>query len=122
MDVIKEYIEDKLDDLKTFYKRTRGKIIRFNQRRKNGWDDSEVWSLDFTFCEWALPRVKRLKEIKHGLPWCEDAKRHYTEEEWAHVMDEMIAELQAYIDEDVAGDLAHRKPFLFFKHLPSLWD
>lgn len=33
------------------------------QRRTRGFDDSVTWSLDHTFHEWILPRLKRYDEI-----------------------------------------------------------
>jgi hypothetical protein len=38
------------------------------QRRIRGWDDSELWSLDFTIFEFAAPRLRRFAEISVGYP------------------------------------------------------
>lgn len=39
-------------------------LLHFYQRRTRGWDDSEIWSLDYTFAEWILPRLTKLRDIK----------------------------------------------------------
>lgn len=36
-----------------------GKVQRFFQRLFRGWDDSETWSLDYTFYKWFYTRLKR---------------------------------------------------------------
>lgn len=33
------------------------------QRRIRGWDDSDTWSLDHAFQQWAVPRLKRYLEV-----------------------------------------------------------
>ncbi len=48
-----------------------GKARRLWQRLTWGWDESEVWSLDWTFARWITPRLKLLRTEKHGVPyWC----------------------------------------------------
>jgi hypothetical protein len=54
------------------------------QRLTRGWDDSETWSLDHTFAHFALPRLRRFKEITIGCP------AELTEEEWKDIIQEMI--------------------------------
>ena len=45
------------DELKEKYKQ---------QRIERGFDDSELWNLDYTIASFVLPRLKRLKELNTG--------------------------------------------------------
>ena len=38
------------------------------QYLKRGFSDKQLWSLDWTIAKFVAPRLKRLKEIKHGHP------------------------------------------------------
>jgi len=96
--------QDLKDDSFIFYRMWKGRLKRFYQRRTRGWDDSEVWALDYTFCEWIVPRLILLKEKKHGVPGnmflpLPDGEpwRNHTDEEfsaaekaWNEIMDKMI--------------------------------
>lgn len=49
----------------------------FIQRRKRGFDDRELWSLDNSLCEWLAPRVKALRlSEKGGYPFAIMSKKH----------------------------------------------
>lgn len=51
----------------TLYRLTRP--LRFWwQRRTRGFDDSELWSLDYTLAVWIVPRLKRFKKVMNGYP------------------------------------------------------
>jgi len=54
------------------------------QRAERGWDDTETWSLCTTIAHFALPRLKRFKEVNNGHPM------GLTEDEWDRELDEMI--------------------------------
>lgn len=54
------------------------------QRRTRGWDDSELWSLDYTIAKFALPRLRGFRQIMASHP-CE-----ITFKEWQHIVDEII--------------------------------
>lgn len=45
-----------------------GYIKRAYQRCTRGWSDRDCWSLDYTAAKFVLPRLIRLKEMKHGVP------------------------------------------------------
>jgi hypothetical protein len=95
-----------------------GKIYR-KQRIKRGFDDSETWSFDCTIAKFALPRLKRFKEVNNGSP------RDMTEEEWNNIIDEMIYSFE-FISKDICGnDLELNKVNkglkLFSKYLMYLW-
>ena len=64
------------------------------QRAERGFDDTETWSLASTIAAFALPRLKRFKEVNIGHPG--DA----TEEEWAADVDEMIWAFQQIVDDE----------------------
>lgn len=54
------------------------------QRLERGFDDTEVWNLDYTFAKFVLPRLKRFKEVNQGYP------ATMTYEEWDECLDRMI--------------------------------
>lgn len=89
------------------------------QRRTRGWDDKDTWSLDITFLEWFLPRVKRLHEIRKG--WFTLEPKDI--EEW----DEMIAGFEFYLKDPFGYTgseqykVLQRSLDLFKKHFLSLW-
>lgn len=49
----------------------------FNQRKENGFDDTETWSLYTTIAKFALPRLKWFKERHFDHPY------DVTFEKWA---------------------------------------
>lgn len=109
--------------------------------RPGHWSDKDIWSLDYTIAKFALPRIKRLKEVTHGYPSC------FSEpEEWDKVLDEMIFAMDFIAnckEDDYYPDLKDMKrdiskeewqPLrdaqtrtqngldLFGKHFRNLWD
>lgn len=55
------------------------------QRMTRGFDDTELWNLDITFCKFIVPRLKVFKELNDGYP-----ARFNSIEEWNKILDEMI--------------------------------
>ena len=55
------------------------------QRMTRGFDDTEMWNLDITFCKFIIPRLKVFKELNDGYP-----ARYHSIEEWNKILDEMI--------------------------------
>lgn len=55
------------------------------QRMTRGFDDTECWNLDITFCLFIVPRLKVFKELNDGYP-----ARFHSKEEWDKIIDEMI--------------------------------
>jgi hypothetical protein len=53
------------------------------QREERGFDDTEIWSLDTTFANFAIPRLQELMKVG-GYPGC------MTAEEWAATLQKMI--------------------------------
>lgn len=117
------------------------------QRVTRGFDDSELWSLDWTIARFILPRLKafRAKNV-HGVPIRYDAVIEegnfspptYTEEEWKAILDKMIRafELSAhqwdseYLKKNNLPDLYSKEYSdqldeglkLFYQHFGNLWD
>lgn len=104
MNYIEKFL-NKLELIKYKYERTiykltdengyRRNIRFFVQRKIRGWDDSDTWSLDYQIAKFALPRLKRFKDISPIVP------NNLTEEKWNEILDSMIFFLQyhAYCDE-----------------------
>ena len=85
----------------------KGKLHRFWQRMTRGWDDSELWSLDYTMAHWLLPRLREFKKQCHGMPIRlpvevdpEDGiPSALTEEEWNKILDKMIIAFEFIADD-----------------------
>lgn len=85
------------------------------QRRTRGWDDRDLWSLDYTMGRWLLPRLVVFRERLPGTPlmcWEESDGTDgagapimdKARERWIGVLDEMIAGFRAQA-EDTDGDI-----------------
>ena len=129
----RDSIWDKLDDWTSFYK-LRRKMKFVWQRVTRGWSDEDTWSLDYTFCKWMLPRLKRFKKIANGYP------DHMKPEEWDATIDKMIYSMEVVLYDEDAGwlhirglcDEDHEKSAekwkrvdegfeLLGKHIRNLW-
>ena len=94
----------------------------YKQRVVRGWDDSDIWSLDYTISQFVLPRLKGLKEQKGCHP------NTLTVQEWDDIMDKMILAFELNIkDTDDGIDKEEREQMkkglaLFAKYYCSLWD
>lgn len=65
------------------------------QRKRNGFDDSETWSLHDTIAKFTLPRLKRFREITIGCPV------HYEHmEDWQKDLDKMITSFEHLTQEN----------------------
>lgn len=86
----KTWLQSKIDLI-------RWKFIRIYRRIVWGFDPKELWSLDHTMAKWVIPRLKRLKETKHGVPHIEGFPVEHDEESfdeqcrvWYSYLDKMI--------------------------------
>lgn len=102
--------------------RIKGATKRFFQRRFRGWDDSETWSMDYTFVEWIIPRLKRFKQLENGHP------SDLSWETWQRILDDMIEGFEFYLKEDELTNYEKREDgkfkkamFLFYTYLENLW-
>lgn len=80
------------------------------QRLERGFDDTEIWSLDYSIILFALPRIKRLLEIERNI------HRDNLEENSNYFKDleQIISDLEEY--DSNKTDLT-----LFFKYFKQLW-
>jgi len=91
------------------------------QRRVRGFDDRELWSLDYTIAKYALPRLKRFKDTTHGTPY------NLQEVEWQLILADIIRGLEYLIEDDYYVDeykqgCIRRGIDLFGNHFNNLWD
>ncbi len=71
-------------------------IKHFYQRWTRGWDDTELWSLDYTIAKFTLPRLKEFS-IDPGCFPCDDFCD--TPEKWQEILNDMIFGLSFVIDD-----------------------
>lgn len=70
----------------------------YKQREERGWDDTDTWSLASTIASFALPRLRRFKEIAMAHPAAMSA------EDWDRELDEMIFAMEQVTRDDGAWD------------------
>ncbi len=93
------------------------------QRLKMGFDDSELWSLNTSIARFALPRLKRFKEVSPGV------SGNFTEKQWHKTLDKMILSMELVIRNTEGPGFVigkERKKMeeglaLFSKHFLGLW-
>jgi len=95
------------------------------QLKKNGFSDSETWSLDSTVAEFIIPRLKRFKEVQNGFP------AGLTEKSWDVIVDKIIFAFEFHLirdewsDNKLGFDAAYEKyeegMQLFAKWFHHLW-
>jgi hypothetical protein len=68
-------------NLKGSYQRIRDNVLK-------GWNDSDIWSLDHSIAVYCLPRLKLLKEKKHGIP----SEIELTEEQSREIIDSKLSD------------------------------
>lgn len=57
------------------------------QRRTRGWDDTELWSIDYSLARWMVPRLAAFRLRKHGTPLAMWEESDGTEESGSPIMD-----------------------------------
>lgn len=86
------------------WKNIRGSLRRIWQNITRGWNDSDCWALDKTFARFALPRLKKLKEISKGYPSSIQISEEENFEEgrkiWKEILDKMIFSFQCIVDDN----------------------
>lgn len=131
--------EDFLSHLTTAKHKTKNKL----QEVFRGYSDADIWNLDLAFLYWIHPKLKKLKEIKHGVPGTitpkhtdflkekDENDKEETQEilnllegdrKYDEILDEMIdcfnpKDYDCYETEKVKRGL-----YLFTKYFDSLWD
>jgi hypothetical protein len=91
------------------------------QRLTRGWDDSALWSLDYTLARLILPRFRAFVDSHAGYP------SNMTEEEWDSTLREILWALEWYASDERWSDgfdkeeRAERGMRLFGEHFGSMW-
>ena len=77
------------------------------QRRTRGFDDRDLWSLDYAIIKFIHPRLKFFRNGNYGgtpghlTEVDEDGmRRALTDQEWEGILDEMLEGFQLVIDQD----------------------
>jgi hypothetical protein len=91
------------------------------QRKTRGFDDRELWSLDYTIAKFALPRLIAFKEIKYSHP------SRIEEQEWDVILSDIIRGFKYLIEDEYVGDKFKEDSIdsgikLFGKFFSDLWD
>ena len=121
------------------------------QRRTRGFDDSDMWSLDYTLCKFLAPRLRALAETVHGFPTellygegvdataltafdaLPEAEQKLRSDqafaEWKAIIGKMAramelwVETQMYLEPGTPEEQEWKEGFeLFHKYLFALWD
>ena len=66
----------------------------YNQRKENGFDDTETCRLKTTIAKFVLPRLKWFKERHFDNPW------DITFEKWDEILDTMIFSFEYYAKDE----------------------
>ena len=88
------------------------------QREERGFDDTELWNLDVTFCRFMLPRLKAFKSV------CLSHPSDITFDEWQKILSDIIegfemhVDAQNHINDDTKFDTAMS---LFCEFVNHLW-
>ena len=115
---LSEYIENKEWDL------AKREIDFYKQTEEIGFNDGDLWNLDFTMARFIYPRLKRFKEEYNvGHPGS------LTEEQWADYLEKMVAAFEILASEDntciVTNEQQDKKIKkglkLFAKYFRALW-
>lgn len=97
------------------------------QREERGWDDTELWNLDYTIARFVYPRLKRFIELEPaGWP----ANDFPTYGEWIEALKKMLYAFEYIVKEDEMVNFVNSEEYskvqegleLFGKHFQSLWD
>ena len=84
------------------------------QRMERGFDDTELWNLDYTILRFVLPRLKAYKDVAVGTT--SDFK---DEDEWMECIEKMIKSIESILED---GDNVDYEGFeLFKKYFFDLW-
>lgn len=116
------YFWDAIDRVKSVSRLPRWLFVSLPRRLRQGFWDHECWNLDATIARFALPRLRRLRDMQHGHPYGTN------EHEWAAVLHEIEWFLSRHTE--VGGhrlskaDQARYEQAgaLFGKYFGALWD
>jgi len=91
------------------------------QRKWRGFDDRELWSLDFTVCKFLVPRLKVFRESNRGYPVSLSSS-----EEWNEIVDKITWSISKWVETCCWIEEEDRERFdegmeLFHKYFFDLW-
>ena len=112
----KKFLESKEGKKEIKKTKKRQKSLR-KELKKNGFDRSETWGLDYTIARFVLPRLKYFSENLHGYPG------NLTEKKWNKILKKMIYAFENMLDDEILDKDYKRiqKGFnLFGKYFQSL--
>lgn len=84
------------------------------QRKRRGFDDTELWSLDYAIIKFTLPRLKAFRKSHCGYPGDLTAKL------WNEILDKMIYGLEHY--ENYNDEKRDEGLDFFFEYFVHLWS
>ena len=86
------------------------------QRAERGFDDTELWNLNTTICQFIIPRLEEFKKQTFAYP------PNITFEEWISIIDKMLDFFKRYCDDDIDVDARKDEGFkLFCEYFEFLW-
>lgn len=97
-------------------------FVSVPRRLRQGFWDHECWNLDATIARFALPRLRRLRDIQHGIPGGTN------EHEWAAALHEIEWFLSVHSGDSnellwSADQVRYEQAgALFGKYFGALWD
>lgn len=92
------------------------------QRIENGFDESELWNLDYTIARFIHPRLKQFSEYVISYP------TGMTCEEWEDKLKQMVKAFEIIIDDNnweldnEQVDIVNNGLDLFREHFFNLWN
>ena len=70
------------------------------QRKKRGFDDTEVWNLHFTMYQFMIPRLERFRDIAMSFPISETSESY--NEKLNFIIDSFKARYELYEKHDIS--------------------
>lgn len=92
------------------------------QRIERGFDDTELWNLDWSIARWLLPRLKAFRQDTDGYP-----ARLGDMKAWEDILDKMILGLDIFVSKDAMMftkeeyDKADESMRLLAEYFMDLW-
>lgn len=93
------------------------------QRKTRGWDDTELWNLDYTIARFVYPRLKRFIKLE-PVSYPNDFESY---EDWIECLHKMLKSFEYASNSDNMEDLKDSEEIqegfeLFGKYFQHLWD
>lgn len=91
------------------------------EREIYGFDEKDIWNLDYTFALWIYPRLKMYQKYNCGFP------SNMTKDSWNNILQEMIDGFEAYLLDDLypkkedTCEKFNKSMKLFSENIGDLW-